>query len=58
MKKLYKMKAITKFYNPKTQKWVEKDEILMVEGSQKQLLQEMKYAVEVKDEKDSKRIFL
>ena len=58
MKKLYKMKAITKFYNAKTQKWVEKDEILMVEGSQKQLLQEMKYAVEVKDEKDSKRIFL
>ena len=58
MKKLYKMKAITRFYYAKMQKWIEKDEILMVVGSQKELLEEMKYAIEVKDEKDSKRILL
>lgn len=58
MKKLYKMKALVDFYNPKTQKEVKKDEIIMVEGSQKQLLEEMKYAIEVKNEKDSKHILL
>ena len=56
MKKIYKMKAIANFYNPKTQKDVKKNEIVYVDGTQKKLFEEMKYAIEVKD--DNKSIFL
>ena len=58
MKKLYKMKALIDFYNPKTQKEIKKDEILWVDGTQKKILEELKWAKVVKDEEGNKRYIL
>lgn len=58
MKKLYKMKALIDFYNPKTQKDVKKGEIVWVDGTQKKTLEELKWAKVVKDEEGNKRYIL